>query len=136
MKFEKKYIFEKWSDWSDKLSESIDDFYNYFSLPPKILEANEHTFSQFDYLTNERPDERKKVKKENMLTKEIEKLKPDDNIVIDSFSKGGKTVRFAVDKKLEDKVFRLVFDSDADWGDDDTYIGTPVGEYDFVTINK
>lgn len=135
MKFKREYKITKWEDWSNKLTESIDDFYNYFSVYPKILEANEHTLSQFDFITNVKSDERKKVKKENMLTKEIEKLKPNDKIVIDSFSKGGKTVRFAVDENMEDKVFRLVFDSDADWGDDDTYIDTPVGEYDFVTTN-
>ena len=67
MKFEKIYLIDKWTDWNHSLSKSIDSFYIDFSYYPNILEANNHTYSQFDFLINEMPNEKEKVNRLNEL---------------------------------------------------------------------
>jgi hypothetical protein len=130
MRFEKKYLIQKWTDWNHKLSESIDDFYVNFSYNPNIIEANNHTYSQFDFLINEMPNEKQKVNRTNELTNKIEKPNDDEYIGISTFETMKASVDFAIDIKLKDKEFRLIYDSDPDWGDDDIIVDSPVNEFE------
>ena len=126
MKFEKTYLIDKWTDWNHMLSESIDNFHLFFSYYPNIIEANNHTYSQFDFLINEMPNEKQKVNRFNEMTNRIEKPNNNEYICISSFKSLKASVEFAIDHKLNDKEFRLVYDSEPDWGDDEIFVNTPV----------
>src|SRR5690554_4455046 len=128
MKIEKKYLINKWTDWNHTLSESIEDFYLNFSFHPNIIEANDHTYSQFDFLINEIPSEKQKVYKLNDLTNKPEKLKDNEYIGISAFETMKASIDFAIDIKLKDKEFRLIYDSDPDWENDDVINDLPVEE--------
>ncbi len=130
MKITKKYLIDKWTDWNHTLSESIEDFYLNFSFYPNILEANNHTYSQFDFLINEIPNEKQNVYKQNDLTNNIEKPEDKEYIGISAFETMKASVDFAIDIKLEDKEFRLIYDSDPDWGDNDLIVDSPVEEFE------
>lgn len=130
MIFEKIYLIDKWTDWSHTLSKSIDSFYIDFSYYPNILEANNHTYSQFDFLINEMPNEKEKVNRLNELTDKIEKPNENDYIMISTFETIKTSVDFAMDDNLKDKEFRLIYDSDPEWGEDDIIIDSPVEEFE------
>ena len=51
MKFQKVYSIKKdeWMKWSDTIAGAIKDFCSVYTFYPNILEANYHTFSQFDF---------------------------------------------------------------------------------------
>ena len=134
MKFEKTYLIDKWTDWNHKLSKSIDDFYLNFAFYPNILEANNHTYSQFDFLINEMPSEKENVNKLNELTNKTEKLNKNEYVIISSFKTSKASVDFAIDFNLNDKEFRLIYDSDPDWDNDETTIDSPVNELHKVKI--
>ena len=134
MKLEKTYVIDKWTDWNHKLSESIDNFYVIFSCYPNIIEANNHTYSQFDFLINEMHDEKLNVNRLNELTNKIERPNDNEYIGISTFVTMKASLDFAVDVKLYDKEFRLIYDSDPDWGDDDIIIDFPVEEFEKVEI--
>ncbi len=57
---------------------------------------------------------------------------PDENhyIKISSFETSKASVEFAVDNNLKDKEFRLIYDSDPYWDEDDLIIDTPVDEFE------
>src|SRR5690554_5758976 len=100
MKIEKKYLINKWTDWNHTLSESIEDFYLNFSFHPNIIEANDHTYSQFDFLINEIPSEKQKVYKLNDLTNKPEKLKDNEYIGISAFETMKASIDFAIDNQI------------------------------------
>jgi hypothetical protein len=112
------------------IADSIDNFYKNFSYYPIVLEANSHTYSQIDFLINEIPNEKEKVGKINESTNMIEQ--PDENqyIKISSFETSKASVEFAVDNNLKDKEFRLIYDSDPAWDEDDLIIDLPVDEFE------
>lgn len=64
MKLERKYTIEKWCEWNVLLSNATDDFKLTYSFAPNILEANRHTHSQIDFLTNVVPGEKDKLSEE------------------------------------------------------------------------
>ena len=132
MKFEKIYTVDKWIDWHETLSFSIDDFFATFSYYPNILEANDYTHSQFDFLTNEISDEREKVLKINDITNEIEDVSDNENIGLSAYTTDNASVEFAVDVNLNDREFRLIYDSEPDWGDDDVNVDSPIEEFEIV----
>jgi ribosomal protein L11 len=51
----KDFEINQWSNWLKELALSVEDFYNTFDKLPNILEANEHTFSQFEFMTEVSP---------------------------------------------------------------------------------
>jgi hypothetical protein len=118
MKIEKTYSIKKgaWTQWTHTLADAIDDFYKIYRYYPNILEANDHTLSQFDFLVNINPDERQHVVQDDDVTG-ITKL-PDktENIVLNSFDYCNiADIDFAIDNQLADKAFRLVYDDDPEW---------------------
>jgi len=134
MKFEKLYLINKWTDWNHTLSDSIDNFYIEFLYYPNILEANNHTYSQFDFLINEIPNEKERVNRLNELTNKIEKPKENEYIGISTFKTIKASVDFAIDNNLKDKEFKLIYDSDPDWDEDDLIIDSPVEEFEKTKI--
>lgn len=134
MKFEKDYKIEKWTKWNSFLNDSIGDFYNSFSIYPNILEANGHTHSQIDFLTNVIPEEKERLRMKDKLTDKFIKPQQDDEVKISSFVTGTVELDFAVDEKLDDRVLRLVYDSEPDWGDEPS-CDFPVGKDELVTVH-
>lgn len=134
MRFEKMYMIAKWTDWNCKLFESIDDFFECYSYFPNIIEANNHTYSQFDFLINEIPNEKQRVAKLNDLTNIIEKPNSKEYVKISGFETMKASLEFAVDVKLKNKEFRLVYDSEPDWGDSFEIIDTPIVKLKKVKI--
>lgn len=134
MKTEKKYLIDKWTDWSHTLSEAIENFYLNFSLYPNILEANNHTYTQFDFLINEIPSEKQKVYKLNDLTNKIQKPEDKEYIGISGFQTIKASVDFAINNKLTDKEFQLIYDSDPDWENDDVVNDLPDEEVEKLMV--
>ncbi|GEM_PF-1792528 len=118
MKFEKKYIIEKWIEWNTILSNAIGDFNTVYSLAPNILEANNHTYSQIDFLTNVVPGEKDKLYRTDELTERILKPQPNENVGVSGFNSAACSLGFAIDNNLNDRKFRLVYDSDPEWNDE------------------
>lgn len=115
MKFEKKYTIAKWTAWNSFLAHSIDDFYVVYSYYPNILEANRHTYSQIDFLVNVTPGERDRlVRKSDLLNWEV-LPDADEEVGISTFKTSQCALDFAVNDKLPDKEFLLIYDSDPDW---------------------
>lgn len=112
MIFTKDYKIDLWSKWNEFVSAAIDDFIITFNHRPEILIANVHTHSQIDFIVNIKPDDRKKVLKENTETGEIIRPAREDDIVIDEFTYADCELTFCVNDELEDKYFRLVYDDD------------------------
>ncbi len=134
MKFEKDYKLEKWTEWNSFLNDSIGDFYNSFSIYPNILEANGHTHSQIDFLTNVIPEEKERLRKKDELTDKFIKPQQDEEVEISSFKTGTVELDFAVDEMLDDRVLRLVYDSEPDWGDEANFT-VPIEKNEFVKVN-
>jgi hypothetical protein len=134
MKFEKVYTIEKWTLWSSFLKQSFDDFYHLFSFYPNILEANNHTFSQIDFLTNVVPGEKEKLRRINNVTGEITVPEPNEKISLTAFQTEANDLDFAVDENLLDRELRLVYDSEPDWGDEASF-NVPIEKNEFVKVN-
>ncbi|WP_055431322.1 hypothetical protein [Candidatus Symbiothrix dinenymphae] len=128
MEKEKEYRFERWEDWSHAIADAIDDFFVSFAYSPEILAANDWTFSQFDFFVNVMHGE-----KEKCIPRDDKAAIAGKNgqISLCSFDKAGTSLRFAVDNQLKDKTFRLIYDDDADWGDEEP-VEVPVEELEFV----
>ena len=118
MKFEKKYQINGWVNWNSMLSDSIDDFKATYSLNPNILEANRYTYSQIDFLINVIPGEKQKLHRTDELTNKRIEPKEIEEVSIFLYESDFYSVEFAIDEKLSDKEFRLIYDSDPEWGDD------------------
>ena len=118
MKVEKLYLIKegKWTKWSDILADAIDNFYTTHSLYPNILQANDYTFSQFDFLVNIMPDEKQKVVREDDVTGTMELPDKTEDIYLKSFDYCDLAdIDFAVDNLLADKEFKLVYDDEPEW---------------------
>ena len=131
MKFEKIYLIKKgeWTKWSDTIANAIENFYSVYSYYPNILEANDHTFSQFDFLVNVKPDERQRVADLDDVTG-IKRL-PDEteNILLKSFDfHDDADIDFAVDNQLTDRKFRLIYDDEPEWDKPEISEGCPENE--------
>lgn len=137
MKYEKKYQLSSWNDWDHMVANSIDDFFQSFSLYPTILLANSFTYSQIDFITTINPEKKKNIHKilENDSDQNSNSMtfNEKENVGLASFRKGTCELDFAVDQELKDREFSLVYDDEPDWGDADDPI--PVMEDD-ITVNK
>jgi len=141
MKFEKTYSIKEgeWTKWNKTLASAIDDFCCTYLYNPNILEANDHTLSQFDFLVNFKPNERQRVFREDDFTGL--KITPDEteNIVLNSFSycdiDCDIDIDFAVDNRLSNREFRLVYDDEPEWDEPETQDDCPVNEVE-ITYKK
>ena len=123
----------EWTKWSDTLADAIKDFHNIYTYYPNILQANDHTFSQFDFLTNVVPDERQRVVHEDDITGV--KTLPDEteNILLRGFNFcNAADIDFAVDNQLADKEFRFVYDDEPDWDEPEMPVECPENEVEIV----
>ena len=133
MKFQKVYSIKKgeWTRWSDTIADAIKDFCSVYTFYPNILEANDHTFSQFDFLANINPDDRRRVTREEDIIGLKFKVFPDEteNINLSVFNFGNETgLDFAIDNHLPNKEFRLVYDDDPEWDEPEVPENCPVNE--------
>ena len=137
MEIEKIYSIKEgeWTKWADTLADAIMDFHNAYTYYPNILEANDHTFSQFDFLANVVPDERQRVVHEDDVTG-IKRLPSEtENILLRSFSfYDAADLDFAVDNELADKKFRLVYDDEPDWDELEMPVDCPEDELELVYL--
>jgi len=135
MKIKKTYSIKngEWTKWSETLADAIDDFHIIYSLYPNILQANDYTFSQFDFLVNIIPDERRQVIKEEDVTGAISLPDRTENISLKSFDYCDLTgIDFAVDNLLADKKFRLVYDDESEWDEPEIPIDCPENKVEKV----
>ncbi len=117
MKQEKKYTITLWEEWNKTISDAIDDFFQSFLNYPIIIQANEHTFSQFDFLINIKPGERDRVTHIDEHTNKSMPIPEDEFIEITSFTCNNCNLDFSLLEELSDKEFLLVYDSEPDWED-------------------
>ena len=132
MKVEKIYLIKEgeWTKWNHTLAEAINDFYRVYVFYPNILAANDYTFSQFDFLTNVRPDERQYVSCKDDITGLKKLPKENEEIKLSSFSYDEKAdLDFAIDNQLADKEFRLVYDDDPDWDEPEKPVYCPEDDF-------
>ena len=133
MKFEKVYSIKKdeWMKWSDTIAAAIEDFQSVYTFYPNILEANDHTFSQFDFLVNIIPNERQRVVHKDDITGIIKLPDKTENIFLRSFDFCDEAdIDFAVDNHLADKDFRLVYDDEPEWDEPEIPENCPENEFE------
>jgi hypothetical protein len=118
MKFSKNYQFQEWNDWDHTIAGAIDDFLVTYQLNPQILLCNKYTYSQIDFITTINPDKRKNVSPIDDFCNN------DEQIQLAEFCKDNCNLKFGVDESLAIKEFSLVYDDEADWGDDEDEINT------------
>ena len=135
MKIEKTYTIEegKWTKWNDTLADAIDDFHIVYTLYPNILQANDYTFSQIDFLVNIIPDERQKVVKVDDVKGTMSIPNKTENIALQSFNYCDLAdIDCAVDNQLTDKEFRLVYDDEPEWDEQEMPEDCPVNELEII----
>jgi len=133
MKFEKLYSIKngEWTRWSNTIADAIRDFYTVYSFYPNILEANDHTFSQFDFLANVVPNERQCVTTTDDVTGTTKLADETDDIYLSSFDFCDEAdIDFAVDHHLPDKKFRLVYDDEPEWDEQEMPENCPENEFE------
>ncbi len=115
LKHQQAYRIDEWTDWKNQIDQSVKVFRATHGVYPNILQCNEHTASQFDHLVNMVAGEREKVShsKTGVQPKDCE------DISLDAFMGGGYLISFALDEELPDQIFRLVYDDDPEWENDD-----------------
>ncbi|MEI8203314.1 MAG: hypothetical protein WCH34_09900 [Bacteroidota bacterium] len=144
MQQQKKYTIVLWEQWNKTISDAIDDFYETFLNYPTIMEANSHTYSQFDFLINIIPDELGRVEHRDELTNQVLPISEDEYVEISSFSNKHCSLDFAVFEEHEDREFLLIYDDEPDWDNDgnNIIIVDPIDEIEkvdekiFVTLTQ
>ena len=134
MKLLKKYQIQNWTVWYETINQSIIQFHEEFSFYPTILEANNYTFSQFDFLINIVPNEKKNVFRINELTNIKENISEKENVMISGFKTANTEIDFSVDEELNDKEFRLIYDSNPDWDNDNPEMDLPLTKKEIVKV--
>lgn len=134
MNFEKTYKIEKWTEWNRFIADSMDNFYETFSFQANILEANDHTLSQFDFLINNIPNEKESIKGKDDITGEIKLPKVNEFVKLSSFQYKSNSLDFCVDNNLLDKKIRLNYVSDPNWDSNETPIISPTSKIEKITV--
>lgn len=112
MIIKKVIVINKWTEWPVIVNNSIIEFKEIFSVLPNILTANEHTYSQFDYVTHINPSEKNNIRTDGKPSNESEK----SNLVeLSGYINMLTELDFAVDDKMKDKEIKLIYDDNADW---------------------
>jgi hypothetical protein len=137
MKFEKTYDIKEWAKWDAIVFDSVKNFSETFSCKPNILQANEHTFSQIDHLTNIRAGYKRNV----IDTRTGNKADEKDEVKLDGFECELASIDFACDNQLVDNEFRLIYDNEPEWDvlDFKTKLATfriCFGKVEFVDMEK
>jgi hypothetical protein len=134
MRFTKQCQITKWTNWHHTLAKAIADFVAEFSLSPNIIQATEHTFSQFDFLVNIDPIHKNKVVKidDSYIAGEDEPVKLAGFNLADFTHKLLAELDFAVGNHLKDKEFLLVYDDEAEWDGNKNIIDVPEEEFELV----
>ena len=135
MKLKKLYSIKEgeWTKWSDTIAGAMKDFYSVYSLYPNILEANDHTFSQFDFLVNVDPAERKHVASKDDVTGIIRIPGKVENISLNGFDfNDDADIDFAVDNELSDRDFSLIYDDEPEWDEPEIPEDCPETEIDIL----
>ena len=138
------HTIDKWTNWNDSIDDAVEDFTDEFGVFPNILKANEHTFSQINFLINNVPGEKHNVL---IYDEEIKMQVPADSnkedVIVDSYVTDYYTLSFDLNDKLKDKTFILEYDEshnpdddDEDNGgggdDDDVFRPVPVDDLELV----
>ena len=124
MFFKKEYPINEWTKWNSIVFDAIHNFHNTFSVKPNIMQANEHTYSQFDFLTNVTPGE-----KQNLISEEKSgQISEDEDVSLVGYICKLTDIDFAIDNQLQDKTFCLVYDDEAEWDEPETQDDFPVDE--------
>ena len=121
----KKYNIQKWTEWHNTISISVDDFHTQYGLYPNILSSNDHTFSQIDYMINIIPGAKKNVFEVDDITQERSQVQQGEYLEINSYSADDFVVTFVVDNDLKDKSIVLMYDDSPDWDDEDDELDPP-----------
>lgn len=128
------YRIQHWENWLDEVDDAINDFFIQYQIYPNLLEANSHTFDQFDHMASIIPHIRKDLAEEDDDCPDIE---------IDGFSIGSSTLHFCICDSYEDREFSLVYvhnlpdnfdDDDDDNNDDNDYPFTPVEPTAMISV--
>jgi len=119
MKIEKTYSIKEgaWTQWNKTIAEAIKDFCSVYTFYPNILVANDHTFSQFDFLVNVMPGERQCVSSKDDITGVLNFPSESTEISLGGFTSCDVDLDFAVDHQLADREFSLVYDDEPDWNE-------------------
>lgn len=116
MVFRKNYQINEWTKWSDTIYLAFIDFKSAYSFNPNLLLANEHTFSQFDFLVNNIPGEKIKAIKEGNGVDLYAQI--DEEVKLCGFICNNVEIDFAINDKIENKIFQLVYDSSPEFDND------------------
>ena len=132
MKIEKIYSIgeDKWEEWGKTIADAINDFYRNYAFQPNILEANKHTFSQFDFLSNVNPKDRERVANVDDVTGKTKLPDKEENILLNGYNYCDTEIEFAVDNLLSDKEFRLIYDDEPEWDEPELPVGCPENEFE------
>src|SRR5690606_23892926 len=103
MNYSKDYEIKKWSEWLDELTDAARDFYQTFDKTPYLLEATEHTLSQFEYMTAHAPVGNEIM---NMDSEKLGNQVEESKIRIRELTfKGEFTMTFVVNENLKHQMF-------------------------------
>lgn len=100
----KTYKLKRWSQWDDEIHQAVQDFHGRFDLYPNILLANQVTLQRIDMAS------KNEHKRDNTGNAPEE----DAHASITSFTGAGYEFFFALEEKLADKAFVLIYDSEPD----------------------
>src|SRR2546427_156578 len=108
MEFKKKYLLTKWNEWDQIIFDAAESFLSEFGYSPNILEANEYTFSQFDFIADINPETGKNGYWKDDITGEKKFLfGTGEELEVEVFKSGKYEINFCLDLKLKD-VFTMI----------------------------
>jgi hypothetical protein len=128
MKFEKMYDIKEWARWDAFVFDSVKNFSETFSCKPNILQANEHTFAQIDFLTNISSGQKKNV----IDTRTGNKAGEEDEVKLDGFECELASIDFSCDNELADNEFRLIYDDEPEWDEPEKEDNVPEDELQVI----
>jgi len=124
MTFKKTFNIKSWFDWDDIVFNALEVFEATYNLQANILQANEHTLSQFELIAMISP------KRENAKNAFGQSPKKNELFRLSSFQSHPYDIDFAVNDKIIDKTFELVYDDDTEWDGAEISVPSPINNYD------
>lgn len=121
----------KWSEWDDNIEDGIFKFYDCYGVFPNYLFANEHTFSQINFMVNIMPEARQMVFGYDDETGDKIEINREEEIRIGSYVSDVYNVEFRLNEDLKDKMYELMYISERDDDEDDD----DDSEDDFVPVD-
>jgi len=121
----KKYKLKKWCSFNDDIFFSAKDFFNKKGFLPNLVAFNKHTYEQICFVISISPDDRKFIVDDDG--------KPEIEII--EFANIDCSLRCCYIEKLKDKEFKIIYDDDADFDDDEeTPIDNPVLKKEIINV--